>query len=68
MVRITVPDQQAEALRNRSETILHVDQRGNVIGRFSPSFSAEEVLEAKRRSVAESGGRTTADVLARINR
>lgn len=68
MVRITVPDQQAEALRNRSETILLVDQRGNVIGSFSPSFSAEEVLEAKRRSVAELGGSTTAEVLARLTK
>ena len=68
MVRITVPDQQAEALRKGIETILLVDERGQVIGRYLPAFSADEILEARRRSATESGGRTTAEVLERLAR
>ena len=68
MVRITGPDQQAEELRNGAETILLIDQQGRVIGRFLPAFSTEEILEAKRRSATESGGRPTAEVLERLAR
>jgi hypothetical protein len=68
MVRITVPDQQAEVLRKGDEAVLLVDEQGKVIGRFLPAFSAEEILEARRRAATESGGRTTAEVLERLAR
>jgi hypothetical protein len=63
MVRIVVTEEQARQLTGSREPLEVVDERGNRIGTFTQPFSEAEIAEAKRRSLAEKGGRTTAEVL-----
>jgi hypothetical protein len=65
-VRIIVADNQAQELRHGRDGVEIVDQQGKVIGRYFPAFTPAEIAEAKRRSATETGGRTTAEVLARL--
>lgn len=66
MVRIVVTSEQARQLGESPDPIELVDEHGNHLGYFTQPFSRSEILEAKRRSESESGGRTTAEVLDRL--
>lgn len=66
MVRITIADDEAAELRRGRDGVELIDQQGKVIGRYFPFFTPAEVAEARRRSATETGGRTTAEVLARL--
>jgi hypothetical protein len=67
MVQIVVTAEQAKRLGETLETIEIVDEKGNRIGYYTQPFSKAEILEAKRRSATEKGGRTTAEVLDRLS-
>jgi hypothetical protein len=66
MVRIVVTQEQARQLAGSLEPLEIIDEQGNRIGCFTQPFSAAEIAEAKRRSMTEKGGRTTAEVLKRL--
>ncbi len=66
MVRIVVTEEQARQLAESFEPLEVVDEQGNRIGCFTQPFSEAEIAEAKRRSMTEKGGRTTAEVLERL--
>lgn len=66
MVRIVVSAQQARQIGETHEPLEVVDEQGNHVAYFMQTFSQAEILEAKRRSEAEVGGRTTAEVLDRL--
>lgn len=66
MLRIVVTQERARQLAGSSEPLEVVDEQGNRIGYFTQPFSEAEIAEAKRRSLAEKGGRTTAEVLERV--
>lgn len=68
MVQIVVTNEQAKRLEELREPIEIVDQNGNRIGYYTEAFTNAEIAEAKRRSESETGGRTTQDVLERIQR
>ena len=66
MVQIVVTREQAKRLGEAREPIEIVDQDGNRIGYYTQPFTNAEIAEAKRRSESETGGRTTQEVLDRI--
>ena len=66
MVRIVVTEEQARQLAGSLEPLEVVDEQGNRIGYFTQPFSEAEIAEAKRRRIAEKGGRTTTEVLERL--
>ncbi len=66
MVRSIVTEEQAKQLTGSLEPLEIVDEQGNRIGCFTQPFSESEITEAKRRSMTEKGGRTTAEVLERL--
>jgi hypothetical protein len=68
MVQIVVTEEQAKRLGDSGESIEIVDQDGNRIGYYTQPFTNAEIAEAKRRSESETGGRTTQEVLDRIQR
>jgi hypothetical protein len=67
MVQIVVTAEQAKRLGETQEPIEIVDEKGNRIGYYVQPFSQAEILEAKRRSTSEKGGRTTKEVLERLS-
>jgi hypothetical protein len=67
MVQIVVTAEQAKQLGESREPIEIVDQDGNKIGYYTQPFTNAEIVEAKRRSDSESGGRTTQQVLDRLS-
>lgn len=66
MIRIVITAEQASQLDQSNELVEIVDEHGNHLGFFTQPFSQAEILEAKRRSSSENGGRTTAEVLNRL--
>jgi hypothetical protein len=68
MVQIVVTSEQAKQLGESREAIEIVDQDGNRIGYYTKPFTNAEIVEAKRRSESETGGRTTQEVLNRISK
>ncbi len=68
MLRIVVTEEQARQLAESLEPLEVVDEQGHRIGYFAQPFSEAEIAEAKRRSKAEKGGRTTAEVLEHLAR
>ena len=66
MIRIVINSEQAKKLGESNEPVEIVDENGNHLGYFAQPFSQSEILEAKRRSFSERGGRTTEEVLDRL--
>jgi hypothetical protein len=66
MVRIVLAEEQAKEIRQTKDWVELVDASGAIIGRYFQAFSQAEIQDAKRRSAEEKGGRTTAEVLARL--
>jgi hypothetical protein len=67
MIRITVASDQARMLREGQQPLEVVDEHGNAVGCYWKAFTSEEVAEARRRSAAEPGGRTTKEILERLS-
>ena len=67
MAHIVVDEQQAEIIRRRDETVEIRDRDGTSLGFVARQVTAEEIEEAKRVADTDLPGRTTAEVLARLN-
>jgi hypothetical protein len=68
MVQIVVTAEQAKRLEETREPIEIIDENGHRVGFYTQPFSKAEILEAKRRSEIEKGGRTTKEVLDRLSK
>lgn len=66
MIRIIVTPQQARQLESNEGPVEIVDEQGRHLGYLTQSFSKSEIDEARRRSMTEAGGRSTADVLKKL--
>jgi hypothetical protein len=78
MTRITVPDDLAHQIAGATDGIVLCDSAGKVLARIPPSVSdeeqlrtawtKEEIAEAQRRAASPGPWRTTAEVLAHLDR
>lgn len=66
MIRIVITAEQGSQFDQSNEPVEIVDEHGNPLGYFAQPFSQADILEARRRSAASGGGRTTAEVLNRL--
>ena len=67
MSHIVLDDQQAELITRTHEHIQVRDVKGNLLGYIEPlGFTAEEILEAKRRLKSDEPRFTTDQVLAHL--
>lgn len=66
MIRIIIASDQADLLRDGSQPLEIVDDKGVVLGCYWQAFSQTEIGEAKRRAAAEPGGKTTDQVMERL--
>jgi hypothetical protein len=67
MAYITIDEQQAQMVRETSETIEVRDHEGNRLGYVSRNFTPEEIAEAKRRLVSGGPSYTTQQVLSHLS-
>jgi hypothetical protein len=70
MTEIIATDDQAKTIAGACSPVIVRDAQGNLLGRVVPMpdehFSAEEILEAKRRAARPGKRVTTAELLAHL--
>lgn len=66
MTRIVLNDEQAAAVSLVLEPVHVFDSKGNVLGVFTPIWTAQEIAEAKRRLASDQPRLTTAEVLEHL--
>lgn len=66
MVKLVVSAEQAKVLTEARESVEILDPKGNRLGFFARPFSDHEIELARSRVTAGQPGRSTADVLERL--
>ena len=66
MVELVVTAEQAKLLSEASDSVEIVDGQGNRLGFFARRFTEKDVAIARLRNAARASGRSTADVLERL--
>lgn len=66
MVKLVVNVEQAKLLMEAQESVEILDPKGNRLGFFARPFSDHEIELARSRAAAGQPGRSTVDVLERL--
>jgi hypothetical protein len=67
MTKLVFDKKQAEILRSATESVMIVDEHGNLLGHARrPFFTPEEIADAERRSQSPGPWRTTQEVMERL--
>jgi hypothetical protein len=66
MPQIVLNDEQAKIVATALQPVQVRDAKGNVLGTIPPSWTEEDIAEAKRRLASDEPWFTTAEVLAHV--